>query len=182
VDNGGVGWKLLQGDNVGPNVALSGQNVLQASHDWCRYARAQSRELCPEAGRSFVPFVECVCVLACRRGREFDLVQLLDSEIGRRGVSGFDTAGLLDRFPPSVSFGEWYRSLINVPRFIVAQWFERALMVSSRRYAGGPPNCADLFYLKVLHCAPPDMCGSHPPFRPTNSSNRWSSATVTTSH
>lgn len=93
VENGGGGWKLLQGDNVGPNVALSGQNVLQASHDWCR------------------------------RGREFDLVQLLDSEIGRRGVSGFDTAGLLDRFPPSVSFGEWY--------------------------AGGPPNCADLFYLKV---------------------------------
>ncbi|ELR22161.1 Mannosyl-glycoprotein endo-beta-N-acetylglucosamidase, partial [Acanthamoeba castellanii str. Neff] len=69
VENGGGGWKLLQGDNVGPNVAL--------------------------------------------RGREFDLVQLLDSEIGRRGVSGFDTAGLLDR------------------------------------YAGGPPNCADLFYLKV---------------------------------
>ncbi len=112
MENGGAGWKLLQGDNVGPNVTLSGQNVLQASHDWCRYAR---RVRALPRGWPLIVLFPVECVLACRRGREFDLVQLLDREIGRRGVAGFDTASLIDRFPPSVSFGEWYRSLSNVP-------------------------------------------------------------------
>lgn len=174
MENGGGGWKLLQGDNVGPNVALSGQSVLQASHDWCRYAR---RVVSPEAGRSFVLFpVECV--LACRRGREFDLVQLLDSEIGRRGIAGFDTASLLDRFPPSVSFGEWYRSLSNVSYvLVVTRTCLDCLVAQVRRWA---PELRGLVLSQGAHLCPLPLPktqsrhgGSHPSTHQTGGAARW---------
>jgi hypothetical protein len=59
--------------------------------------------------------------LLFRRAREFDLVTLLQGEIDRRGAD-IEPQGLLDGFPPIVTFGEWCLSpapiSVHAPEYV----------------------------------------------------------------